>query len=144
MKQLTQIFAAILFALLLFNVNSFAQNDPNSLLVCSFNKVNLVDVGKVNKMADSVFSPILKELTDEGFIYGYGQFNHAWGDEWNVNFWYDAKDMESFSKFWSEYVKRVGERHPGVWAATVKYFQAHKDNMYVIRNQYSAPPMAEE
>ncbi len=34
----------------------------------------MCDVGKVNKMVDSVFTPILKELVDEGMIYSFGQF----------------------------------------------------------------------
>ncbi|HLD53799.1 MAG TPA: hypothetical protein VJA82_10865, partial [Sediminibacterium sp.] len=99
------------------------------------------DMGKVNKMVDSVFTPILKELVDEKFIFSFGQFTHTWGDEWNLNFWYTAKDMGSFDKFWDEYVSRVNKIHPGAFAATTKYFQAHKDNIYTIRGQYPAPPM---
>ena len=88
------------------------------------------------QIVDSVFAPILKQLADEGSLLGWGQFNHAWGDEWNVNFWYVTKDANSFHSFWDEYMKRVREQHPESWKI-VEYFQAHKDNMYVIRNQYS-------
>jgi len=102
--------------------------------------VTMSDVGKVNKMVDSIFTPILKELVDEGMIYSFGQFNHSWGDEWNVNFWYTAKDMSSFDKFWDEYVNRVSQRHPDAFGSTVKYFKAHKDNIYTIRGQYPPPP----
>ncbi len=56
------------------------------------------------------------------------------------NFWYTAKDMTSFDKFWDEYVSRVNKRHPGAFGSVVKYFQAHKDNIYTIRNQYPVPP----
>jgi hypothetical protein len=91
----------------------------------------MVDVGKVNKMVDSVFTPILKELVDEGYIYSFGQFNHNWGDEWNVSYWYTAKDMASFEKFWDEYVKRVTTRHPSAWPAMVKYFQAYKGTIFI-------------
>ena len=139
MKQ-TKIFAIILAVFLLLGGKSFAQNDEQPLLIVSFNMVSMGDVAKVNKMADSVFAPILRELVDEGMIYSFGNFNHSWGDEWNVNTWYTAKDMSSFDKFWDEYVSRIGKRHPGAWASTVKYFQAHKDNIYTIRNQYPAPP----
>jgi len=96
-------------------------------------------MSEVNNMIDSVFVPILNGLVDEGMIKSWGQFNHAWGDEWNLNFWYVAKDMTSFSAFWLEYVKRVSDDHPGAFDAVVKYFKAHKDNMYVIRNQYPPP-----
>ncbi|MDH3268567.1 MAG: hypothetical protein OEM46_06900 [Ignavibacteria bacterium] len=139
MKKITQI-SAIIFLLSFAAGNIFAQSNEQPLLICSFNMVPMADVGKVNKMVDSVFTPILKELVDEGMIYSFGQFNHNWGDEWNVNFWYTAKDMATFDKFWDEYVSRVRNRHPNAFASTVKYFQAHKDNIYTIRGQYPVPP----
>lgn len=139
MIQTTKIFSIILLALLFLGGKSFAQSNEQPLLICSFNQVHMVDVGKVNKMVDSVFTPILKELVDEGMIYSFGQFNHNWGDEWNVNFWYTAKDMAAFDKFWDEYVKRVRERHPDAFGGVTKYFQAHKDNIYTIRGQYPPP-----
>jgi len=72
--------------------------------------------------------------------YSFGNFSHSWGDERNDNTWCTAKDMASFDKFWDEYVSRIGKRYPGAWAETVKYFQAHKDNIYTMRNKYPAPP----
>jgi hypothetical protein len=140
MKQLTIIFAIIVLSLLFLDGKSNAQSNDQPLLIVSFNMVPMADVGKVNKMSDSVFAPILKELVDEGFIYSFGFFSHTWGDEWNSNTWYTAKDMSSFDKFWKEYVSRVNKRHPGSFAATVKYFQAHKDNIYTIRSEYPPPP----
>ena len=140
MKTLTQTFAIILIAFLFLVGNSFAQDNDQPLLVVSQNMVSMSDVGKVNKLGDSIFVPILKELVDEGLLYSFGNFNHSWGDEWNVNYWYTAKDMASFDKFWDEYVSRVNKRHPGAFGSVVKYFQAHKDNIYTIRNQYPVPP----
>lgn len=139
MKSITKIFAVMLVAFLFVSENNFAQSNEQPLLVVSQNQVSLLDMGKVNKIGDSIFVPILKELVDEGFIYSFGQFNHSWGDEWNVNYWYTAKDMASFEKFWDEYVSRIGERHPGAFASIVKYNKAHKDNIYTIRGQYPAP-----
>ena len=140
MKTLTQTFAIILIAFLFLGGNSFAQDNDQPLLVVSQNMVSMSDVGKVNKLGDSIFVPILKELVDEGLLYSFGNFNHSWGDEWNVNYWYTAKDMASFDKFWDEYVSRVNKRHPGAFGSVVKYFQAHKDNIYTIRDQYPVPP----
>jgi hypothetical protein len=139
MNQTTKFFAGLLVVSLFCGGKSFAQNTEQPLLVVSFQMVPPTDVGKVNKMVDSVFAPILKELVDEKYIAGWGQFNHAWGDEWNVNVWYVVKDMGAFDKFWAEYVSRVNKRNPGAFAATTKYFQAHKDNIYTIRNQYPVP-----
>ena len=138
MKLFSQFFAIILVAFLFLGGKNFAQSNDQPLLIVSFNMVPMADVGKVNKMVDSVFTPILKELVDEKFIYSFGFFSHTWGDEWNSNVWYTAKDLSSFDKFWDEYVSRVNKRHPGSFAATVKYFQAHKDNIYTIRGQYPA------
>ncbi len=140
MKLISQFFAIIIVTFLLLGESNFAQSDEQPLLIVSFNMVPMADVGKVNQMGDSIFVPILKELVDEGMLYSFGSFNHNWGDEWNVNYWYTAKDMASFDKFWEEYVSRVRERHPGAFGSIVKYFQAHKDNIYTIRDQYPAPP----
>jgi hypothetical protein len=140
MKMFSKFFAIIFVAFLFLSGNNFAQNNDQPLLIVSSNMVPMGDMGKVNKMVDSVFTPILKELVDEGFIFSFGHFTHAWGDEWNSNFWYIAKDMASFEKFWDEYVSRVNKKNPGSFAATTKYFQAHKDNIYSIRGQYLAPP----
>jgi len=139
MKLYSKFFAIIFVAFLFLGENNFAQSNDQPLLIVSSNMVPLGDIGKVNKMFDSVFTPILKGLVDEGMIYSFGQFTHAWGDEWNSNLWYIAKDMASFEKFWDEYVSRVNKRNPGSFAATSKYFQAHKDNIYTIRGQYPAP-----
>ena len=116
------------------------DSDGPPTLVTSFAMVPMSKVGEVNRMIDSLLVPILNGLVDEGMINSWGQFNHAWGDEWNVNFWYVAKDMNSFNAFWSEYVKRVGDKHPGAFGEIVKHFKAHKDNIYTIQNQYPVPP----
>lgn len=139
MNKLTKLTAIIFIAFLFFGGSNFAQSDDQPLLIISQNMVTMSDVGKVNKIGDSIFVPILKELVDEGMLYSFGNFNHTWGDEWNVNYWYTAKDMASFEKFWDEYVKRVTTRHPDAWPIIIKYFQAHKDNIYTIRGQYPVP-----
>jgi hypothetical protein len=135
-KQLVAFLTVVLVALFSYSGKSLAQSNEQPTLVVSSAVVPLSDLGKVNKMVDSVFAPILNELVDEKYIASWGQFNHAWGDEWNLNIWYVTKDMSSFEKFWDEYVGRVNKRYPGAFAATVKYFQAHKDNIYTIKNQY--------
>lgn len=96
------------------------------------------EVSKVNKMLDSVFAPVLKQLVDEGFLISWGQFTHLWGDEWNFNLYYIVKDMSAFDKFWEEYVTRVNKKFPDAFVNTTKYFQAHKDNIYTLRTRYPA------
>jgi len=132
---------ALIVLMFISSANLFGQkSEQPSWLVVSQNMVPMGKVGIVNQVLDSVFAPILNELVDEGMLAGWGQFNHAWGDEWNVNFWYVTENQSAFIAFWDEYVKRAGERHPGAFGEVVQYFQAHKDNMYVIRNQYQGMP----
>ena len=139
MKQLTKIFAAlIIFIFVAGNIS--AQNEEHPLLVVSFQKVKLSDIASANKLINEKFAPILNSLVDDGMLYGWGLFNHAWGDEWNVNVWYTVKNMDAFSKFWDEYIKRVREKQPDAWNELRGYIQEHKDNIYSIRNQYPVPP----
>jgi hypothetical protein len=128
-----------IFILLVFGISTiFAQDSEKpTILVFSQNMVKMSDMGKVNEMVDSVFSPILNGLVDDGKLSGWGQLTHAWGDEWNLNFWYSVKDMETFNSFWGEYVKRVREKHPDAFGEATSYFQAHKDNIYSIRKSYT-------
>jgi len=139
MKHLTKIFAAIIvFVFVAANIS--AQSEEHPLLVVSFQKVKLSDIDTANKLINEKMAPILNELVDDGMLYGWGLFNHAWGDEWNVNVWYTVKDMDAFSKFWGEYVKRVREKQPDAWKELRGYIQEHKDNIYIILNQYPVPP----
>ena len=80
MKMFSKLFAIILVAFLFVSESNFAQSNDQPLLIVSFNMVPMSDMGKVNKMVDSVFTPILKELVDEKFIFSFGQFTHTWGD----------------------------------------------------------------
>jgi hypothetical protein len=139
MKTLIATFL-MLFLFPVFNITFAQEESPPNWLVVSQNIVQMGKVSEVNAYVDSLSGPVLNELVDEGLLAGWGQFNHAWGDEWNVNFWYVTKDAESFNTFWNEFVKRMGERHPGAFGELAGHFKAHKDNMYIIRNQYSAPP----
>jgi hypothetical protein len=139
MKKLTQIFAVlIIFIFAAGNIS--AQSEDQPLLVVSFQKIKMADVGTVNKMINEKFAPILNGLVDEKMLLGWGLFNHTWGDEWNVNVWYTVKDMAAFDKFWEEYMKRLSEKQPDAWKEMRGYIQEHKDNIYTIMNQYPVPP----
>ena len=139
MKKLIEIFAlAVIFIFTTGNIS--AQSEGNPLLVVSYQKVKLSDVGTVNKMFNEKFAPILNSMVDDKFIHSWGLFNHSWGDEWNVNVWYIADDMGSFEKFWKEYRKRVSEKYPDAFKELIAYIQDHKDNIYSIQNQYPVPP----
>lgn len=139
MKNLINAILTIVIIILISSDGTIAQNDGNPLLVTIHNKVKMADMPHVNKMVDSILTPVLKELVDEKMIYSFGHFTHSWGDEWNMNSWYVTQDLSSFDKFWQEYRSRVSEKHPDAWGEIVKYIQEHKDNIYRIRDQYPKP-----
>lgn len=139
MKKPIQILSAVILIFVITG-NIFAQSEEKPVLVVSFQKVKLSDIQTVNKMINRKFAPILNALVDEKMIGGWGLFNHAWGDEWNVNMWYVAKSMEAFNTFWKEYVKRLYEKEPDAWVKLRDYIQEHKDNIYSVQNQYPLPP----
>lgn len=138
MKLINRIYLIIIISLMIFGGKIFSQNNDRPLLITSFNMVPTSEMSKANKMLDSVFAPVLKQLVDEGFLISWGQFTHLWGDEWNFNIYYIAKDMAAFDKFWEEYVTRINKKFPDAFANTTKYFQAHKDNIYTLRTRYPA------
>ena len=137
MKNFIQIFS-VLFILLLATSNIQAQEADTPLLVVSFQKVKMSDMSKAEELFEINLAPILNALVDEGFLLSWGRFVHAWGDEWNLNNWYTAKDMKSFSAFWDEYIKRIGTENEA-WEKLREMIQEHKDNIYVITSQYPMP-----
>ena len=139
MKKLTQIFVALtIFIFVAGNIT--AQSEEQPLLVVSFQKIKMADIGTSNKLINEKFAPILNSLVDDKMLLGWGLFNHTWGDEWNVNVWYTVKDMAAFDKFWEEYMKRTSEKQPDAWKEMRGYIMEHKDNIYTIMNQYPMPP----
>jgi hypothetical protein len=138
MKNLTQLLAALLLVIFVAGT-SYSQDSENPLLVVSFQKVKMSDVGAMNKAINEKFAPILNGLVDDKMLLSWGLFNHTWGDEWNVNVWYTVKDMASFDNFWEEYMKRISEKQPDAWKVLRGYIQEHKDNIYTIMNQYPMP-----
>jgi len=138
MKVFKQIFAAIIVALLFISGISTAQEMEQPLLVVSFQKVKMGEVQNATKIINENFAPVLNALVDEGMLQSWGLFNHTWGDEWNLNVWYVAKDMMAFEKFWDEYMKRLNQ---DAWAKIRGLIMEHKDNIYTIMNQYPMPPV---
>ena len=128
--------ATLLLLTLAFITNSAIAQESDAqpgMIVLHQNMVDMADVPRLNAIQDSLFTPILNELVDEGKLLGWGQLMHAWGDEWNYNFYFAVEDHRAFLDFWSEYIRLVGERHPGWFAEVAPLIKAHKDNMYSVR-----------
>ena len=136
MKLFKQIFVTIIVAFLFLGGNTSAQDNEQPLLVVSFQKVKMGEVQNATKTVNEKFAPILNGLVDEGMLESWGLFNHTWGDEWNMNVWYVAKDMMAFEIFWDEYIKRISA---DAWKELRGYILEHKDNIYTIMNQYPLP-----
>lgn len=132
-------FFAVFCLIMVLSSGIIAQNEEPPLLVVSMQKIKISDLDAANKLINEKFAPILNSLVDEGKLNGWGLFNHAWGDEWNANIWYVAKDMNTFTTFWDEYMNRVSNQQSAAWAELRGYIQQHKDNMYIILNQYPGP-----
>jgi hypothetical protein len=130
---------AVFCLILLLNSSTIAQNEEPPLLVVSMQKIKISDLDAANNLINEKFAPILNRLVDEGKLNGWGLFNHAWGDEWNANMWYVTKDMNMFSSFWDEYMNRVSDQQSAARAELREYIQEHKNNMYIILNQYPGP-----
>jgi hypothetical protein len=134
MKLMLTVF---LLAALMFSHSTFAQSTKKTtkpgFFVLHLNKVANENIEKANNILDSVSVPILKELVLEGKLLSWGQLDHAWGDEWNYNFYFITETQRTFFEFWDEYVSRINKRFPGWWKSVAQLFSAHKDNMYSIR-----------
>jgi hypothetical protein len=90
------------------------------------------NVGTMNAAADTIFGPILDELQSEGKLMGWGVLTHSWGDEWNWNVYYVVESHAAFLEFWSDYISRVVERHPGALQQITPLCTEHRDNIYSV------------
>ncbi len=99
-------------------------------LVVQQNKCALEKQEQIRQMSDSMWLPVAQELVNEGKLLGAGSAYHAWGDEWNVVFWYTASDLNSFHTAFADMVRRVNQRHPTFFSTAFTWCSEHKDNIY--------------
>ena len=132
MKKRIAFFVSLFFA----SSIGFAQDAEDIPRFLMFNQsiVHGNDMATVNQLTDSLSRPILDAMVDEGLIYNWGILTHNWGDEWNWNWYMFTRDHASFVAAWDEFVRRLGEAHPGAFQEFAKYSRAHKDNTYIVRH----------
>jgi hypothetical protein len=127
------IFATILL-ILIVPIEAAAQEATQpGTIVFSQNKCPLENFPQLDALGDSIFSPVLDEFVDEGKLLGWGILTHNWGDEWNWNIYYTIESHEAFLEFWSEYVDRLNQRHPGWSERIAPLCTEHRDNIYSVR-----------
>ena len=136
MKPLSTLSIALTFLCLAHSATAQeTQKSPKpGFFVFSQNKVSDENIVKMNVVFDSIAAPILNDLVKEGKLLGWGQLMHAWGDEWNYNWYFVTQNHRAFLDFWSEYIKRLNKQFPGWGEKMSGLLTEHKDNMYSIRS----------
>lgn len=127
----------VLAAVLLFVVAPAAHAQT---LVVSQNKCKYDKMGEIRAFADSAWIPIAQELVNEGKFIAAGSAFHAWGDEWNVLYWYTAESISVFLEGWSELFSRSNERYPAGMQMFYDWCWEHKDSMYTAGGMTQPPP----
>ncbi len=108
-----------------------ARPEPTFMAI-NFNKVKMMDMSALRKMWFEQAVPILDDLKKEGKLLDYGLMQHAWGDEWNYNFYFVTKSHEDYLVFWDEYIGRMREKHPDSLGEYLGKILEHKDNLYTL------------
>lgn len=99
-------------------------------IVFSQNKCDYGKLDDLRKKSKEVMAPILNDLVQKGTLLNWGILEHSWGDEWNWNIYYAAKDiptfLEAFDSFVSEGQKKDPQFISDLWSVCFE----HKDAMY--------------
>ena len=92
------------------------------------------EIQAISESYETFTQPVERELIDEGMLVNTGLFFHAWGDEWNVNYFRIAPTMEGLFQAIGEVGSRVNERNPELadQPGPFSVCTAHKDNIYFL------------
>lgn len=88
----------------------------------------------VMEIVDNVLAPSLSALEEEGSIDDWGILRHAWGDEYNFNFFMVTEDHRAFLDAWSSLLEMSSDADPEWYDRFTPLCVAHKDNMYLLRD----------
>lgn len=124
---------AMLAALLTFSISSgVAQDVEFNRSFVMMNQHQCDDMAGVMDMMSTTIGPVLDELDEEEIIFTWGVMTHAWGDEWNFNWYMITENHAGFVTAWSEFVSRVTERDPDWFEKFDPMCREHKDNLYTL------------
>lgn len=141
MKHSTSIFAIAMFAALLLVPEAHAQEEPQEeaedtpstqFVMFNQNKCPGENMERVMELVESNAAPILRELEEEGEIATWGILRHAWGDEYNFNWYIITDSHRDFVDAWELFVERSQERHPEAVEELRELCDDHKDNLYTL------------
>ena len=115
-------------------INAKAQITVFSQNKCHFDKLSVI-----LKMWKEELAPLLNAQVDAGKLSGWGILTHRWGDEWNFNVYYNAKNISEFESAFNEVIKKWEEKFPeGMKRVSEACFE-HKDSYYNSAYQYPIP-----
>ena len=63
-------------------------------------------------MSREVLAPILNDLVQKGALLNWGIMEHQWGDEWNWNIYYAAKDIPTFLASFESFIEKAQATDP--------------------------------
>lgn len=131
MKKLSTLLAC----LALGTMSIWAQNPT---IVFSQNKCDYGNLDNLREQTRNTMAPILNNLVQEGKLINWGILEHRWGDEWNWNIYYAAKDiptfLDAFQTMISEGTKADPEFTSRIWETCFE----HKDAMYAETMGYTS------
>lgn len=134
---------AILTALLTILVlapSAQAQIGQSQELQTSFMMLNQhvcppQNMEQVMDFARQQLAPALAQMKAAGEISEWGILTHAWGDEYNFNFYLITADIDRFvSTAWPSLVARTTELDPDWYDRFAPLCTMHKDNLYTVHS----------
>ncbi len=128
----------ILFLSMAFLIAQATAISQNPTVVFSQNKCDYAKLGQLREGMKKVGAPILNDLVQKGQLLNWGILEHSWGDEWNYNNYYVAKDIPTFLEAFNTMVEE-GQKVDSTfitdfWDACFE----HKDAMYTETMGYNA------
>lgn len=82
----------------------------------------------------NLLAPSLSALEEEGSVHDWGVLTHAWGDEYNYNFYVVTESHRAFLDAWSSLFKKMNEADPEWYDKFAPLCVTHKDNMYTLQD----------
>ena len=129
-KKITSAFSLLIVVLLLPGLATAQEADDQRFFMLNQHQCYGQYMDEVKAHFDDEAAPALDALAEEGLILDWGVLEHAWGDEWNWNFYIVTESHSSFLEAFREFAQRTGDPFEnsdfGEWCF------AHKDNLYTL------------
>ena len=127
---------SLLLALISFSAMTLTAQNPT--VVFTQNKCDYGKLGLLRDKSQQVSAPILNDLVQEGKLLNWGILEHRWGDEWNWNMYYVAKDVPTFLEAFNHFITKATEVDPDFATDVWEVCFEHKDAMYAETLGYNS------